>query len=221
MKSIFPASLCLLVFVSFNAAIAQDNQTGTTANSGNTYQNQASNNRESPFFFTPDEMQDKLMLVLKMPAKELSKETVEAIFGTKMVNSGGVGPETLREESTRYGKRTRWYKSYTQVGVDWSFSLGMTTAPNGAIFGFRWGNLSKPHKPFSLPMCIDLQKISEAIEHTNMGWELSPGAHGTRHANISLLFTRSANRFDTVNVEYLSDANCMSSFHFVINTPGR
>ncbi|WP_105532639.1 hypothetical protein [Solimicrobium silvestre] len=216
----FLASLCLIVFVPFNAAIAQNDQTGSTVNSGNNSQNQASIKRESPFSFTPDEMQDKLMQVLKIPAKELSKEKVEAIFGIKMGNPGEVGPESLHEESTHQRKKSRWYKSYIQVGVDWSFSLGITVGPNSTGFGFRWWNLKNSSNPFALPMCIDLQKISEAIEHTNMGWELFHDPHGTRHANLSRLFTRSAKRFDTVNVEYVDGANCMSAFDFDINTQG-
>jgi hypothetical protein len=208
--------------VQFNVAIAQSDQIPSTPNNESNMQNQTSNQWGPPYPFTPDEIQDKLIQVLKVPAYELSKEKVEAIFDMKMVISEKVAPELLNVDPEHPEKNTKWYKVRSEAGVDWYFSLGITVVPNQTYFGFSLWNISKPlPDPPILPMCIDLQKVSEAIEHTNMGWKLvhAPvtfSLHG--YVDTSLYYTRNANPWDSIRVGYLRGTNCMTALNFEINT---
>jgi len=212
-----------LLLIQFNVAIAQSDQVPVAPNRESEMQNQTSNKWGPPYPFTPDEIQDKLMQVLKVPAYELSKEKIEAIFDMKMVISEKVAPELLNVDPEHPEKNTKWYKVRSEAGVDWYFSLGITVVPNQTYFGFSLWNISKPlpDSPI-LPMCIDLQKVSEAIEHTNMGWKLvtlppgPPPHHG--YVDTSLYFTRSANPWDSIRVGYLQGTNCMTALNFEINT---
>ena len=213
----------MLLFVQFNVAIAQSDQILPLPNREPAMQNQAPNKWGPPYPFTPDEIQDKLMQVLKVPAEELSKEKVEAIFDMKMVNSDKLIAESFNVDPGHPGKNTKWYRVYSQEKVDWYFSLFIAVVPNKTVFGFNLWNPSKPLPvPLTLPMCIDLQKVSEAIEHTNMGWKLvtlppgPPPHHG--YVDTSLYFTKSANPWDSIRVGYLQGTNCMTALSFEINT---
>jgi hypothetical protein len=146
-----------------------------------------------------------------------------------MVNSAEVVPHSLNMEPGHPGKNTKWYKVYSQAKVDWYFFVGITVVPNQTFFGFRWSELSKQPIAHSVPMCIDLQKFSEAIEHTNMGWKLVRVAHvqPLGFVNTGLHFTKSENPrdFNSITVEYLKGSlkgsNCMTALMYQINTQKR
>jgi hypothetical protein len=213
-----------LLLVQLNVAIAQSDQVPVVPNKESDMQNQTSNKWGPPYPFTPDEIQDKLMQVLKVPADELSKEKVEAIFEMKMVNSHDDATDWLNMDSRDSKKNTKWHGGFSQSKIDWYFFLGINVIPNKTFFRFGWWDFTKPApNPIVLPMCVNLQKLSEAIEHTNMGWKLvhlplTQPLHG--YVDTSLHFTKSGTPWDfaSIKVEYLNGSNCMTALAFQINT---
>lgn len=178
-------------------------------------QNPSSNRWGPPYPFTAEELQQKLMQVLRIPANDLSKEKVEEIFAMKFQNSGKLIPDSL---NTGLGHK-RFYSVYSKALVDWYFSLGMSVRPTISSFDFTWWAYNNTPEPYVVPMCIDTRKILKDIEVLNVGWikdlpnPLMVSPHGIipRH-----YFSRGKD--ERLYVDYLPGTTCMTAFDFSIKT---
>ncbi|WP_156479893.1 hypothetical protein [Collimonas pratensis] len=164
-----------------------------------------------PYPFTPDELRQKLMQVLRIQENDLSKEKIEGIFEMKMLNSDRLLPESLND-----GK---WYKVYSNASVDWYFAIGISVIPHGTNFGFRWWNLAHSPDPYTVPMCLDILPLLKDIEGLRLGWiekmpdPLMKSEHGT---NPRHYFNRSKDEW--LHVDYLPGTNCLTALAFGVNT---
>ncbi|WP_128083131.1 hypothetical protein [Collimonas arenae] len=177
-------------------------------------QNPSSSRWEPPYPFTPEELEQELILILQIPANDLSKEKIEAIFDMKFHNSGTL-PDSIRNRPDR----DRWYMRHSKSGVDWFFATGISIAPQRTNFLFTWWSPESTPEPYVVPMCIDTRKILKDIEALNVGWKeevsgplwVSPHGINPRHS-----FARGKN--ESLSVDYLPGTTCMTAFAFNVRT---
>lgn len=164
-----------------------------------------------PYPFTEDDIRQKLVQVLRVPANDLSKEKIEDIFDMKMLNSDRLLPESLNG-----GK---WYNVYSKTSVDWYFVVGVVVLPKKTNFTFTWWNYSRTPDPYVVPMCLNILPLLKDIEVLKLGWvERLPDPlwkpdHGPspRHE-----FFRGKDEW--LHVDYVFKTNCLTALTFGVNT---
>jgi hypothetical protein len=190
-----------------NAQVELDNTTVVSSPSVNQW--------GPPYPFTAEELQQKLVQVLRIPANDLSKEIVEKIFDMRFQNSGKLAPDSLN-----YGlDPKKWYLVYSRSHIDWYFAVGIGVTPQSTNFGFGWWNSDSPPEPYTLPMCMDVQSVLKDINKLNLGWieELPDPLIVYPHGRIPRLnFNRGKD--ERLNIDYLPGTNCMTALTFILNT---
>lgn len=162
-----------------------------------------------PFPFTPDDIQEKLIQVLRTPADDLSKEKIEKIFDMTIQNSEKLYPASLNADS-------RWYKVFSNATVDWYFGTGITVVPKASYFGFDWWGRGRSPYPYVVPMCLDARSLSEKIASLNLGWiEKKSDPFHTPHFDAYLFYRKEGER---ILINYLPLTMCMISFDLSVMT---
>jgi len=207
--------LSIVPFVLFShLAQAQSTSVQTEPEKEAAVQNPALQQWGPSYPFGPDELRQKLMQVLRIPANDLSREKIESIFEMKMQNSDKLLPDSLNDESN-HGK---WYKVYSKATIDWYFSVGIAVVPKMTNFGFRWWNSGNSPHPYVVPMCVDIKSVLKDIKDSNLGWiEVMPDARANLYGPYT---THDFNhgKGTRMAVDYLPNTTCMTGFSFIVNT---
>ncbi|WP_288392087.1 hypothetical protein [uncultured Herbaspirillum sp.] len=162
-----------------------------------------------PFPFTPDDIQQKLIQVLRTPADDLSKEKIEKIFDMTIQNSEKLDPASLNADG-------RWYKVFSHATVDWYFGTGITVVPKASNFGFDWWGRGRYPYPYVVPMCLDARSLSDKIASLNLGWiEKKSDPFQTPHLDAYLFYRKEGER---ISINYLPFTRCMTLFSFSVRT---
>lgn len=167
-----------------------------------------------PYPFTPDELRQKLMQVLRIPANDLSKGKIEEIFAMQLKNSG-----TLPDSISNRPDHERWYGVYSKTAIDWYFSAGISVVPNRTNFGFGWWSLDRLPDPYIVPMCLDIRPLLKDVEDMKLGWleRLPDPLMKTEHEPDARHYLERG-KDDRLNIDYLPGTNCMTSFDISITT---
>lgn len=167
---------------------------------------------QPPYPLNEEEVYQGLLQILRTPVDELSREKVESVFHMKMLNSDRLFPASLNTDP-------RWYKVFSRAAIDWYFSIGLTVGPEMKNFEFTWWDWGQAPKLNDLPMCLDTNRLIEAIRTSELGWveKIANPLVAPDHGPIY------AHRFYKKNGDYLflhyqPSSNCLSMMTFSVNT---
>lgn len=197
-----------------NCAQSVENQTRSGAEIAT--QNPSTSLWGPPYPFTPDELQQKLIAVLKIPGNDLSEEIVEKMFGMTFQKARTLSPESAPIKITQHEK---FYFVYNRAVTDWYFALSMSVRPKLSTFYFTWWSSDNTPEPYIVPMCLDTSSLLKDIRDLNLGWveELFDPLMMYPHGRPPTHYFHRDNG-DLLRVDFVTGTNCMTAFDLTLKT---